>query len=297
MPAPGADRMSPLAIGWPLGHCTWTADHRRELSEGVSPGYEPRALEMLRASGDAYASAHRPRLSPQRPRPARSTRVLWRAATTPHRPDSLHVSPSQDLSPSAARPDLATITVKYTSPTRLPGPRAGDGRRAGQQPVHAPAWPRKVGLWFLAATRPCWGCPSGRGPPREQNNAIDLFFIDDLIPAESRLAERFRTVPRASPGGAAGLAGPGGAWPSVRTFLSLPRLDRRAPSGVRYVPSRAARQRCRVIAPETLRDDHGPHRPAHLPPLGARGTHRDGGGPRCAAPLPPTPRRGSWYAL
>ncbi|NLD43600.1 MAG: phosphoribosylaminoimidazolecarboxamide formyltransferase [Chloroflexi bacterium] len=253
--ARGADRMSSFGDWVALSDTCDLATARiirREVSDGViAPGYEPRALEVLRAKRDgAYRVL---RIDPAY-RPAETeTRQVY-GVTLEQRRNDVAIGPdlfanvatqAKDLSPEALRDlILATVTVKYTQSNSVCLAHGGQvtGVGAGQQSrVHCTRLAAgKSDLWFLRQHPAVLGLPFRDGVRRaERNNAIDLYFIDDLTPPEEAAwRSAFRTVPtrltreerQAWLGQVRGVALSSDAF-----FPFRDSIDRASRSGVRYV--------------------------------------------------------------
>lgn len=253
--ARGADRMSSFGDWVALSDTCDLATARiirREVSDGViAPGYEPRALEMLRAKRDgAYRVL---RIDPAYRPAATETRQVYGVTLEQRRNDAAIgpdlfanvVTQAKDLSPEALRDlILATITVKYTQSNSVCLAHGGQvtGVGAGQQSrVHCTRLAAgKSDLWFLRQHPAVLGLPFRAGVRRaEQNNAIDLFFIDDLTPPEEQAwRSAFRTVPtRLTREERLAWLGQvrGVALSSDAFFPFRDSIDRASRSGVRYV--------------------------------------------------------------
>jgi AICAR transformylase/IMP cyclohydrolase PurH len=210
--ARGADRMSSfgdwIALSEPCDVAT-ARIIRREVSDGViAPGYEPRALEMLRAKregGYRVLRADRDYAPPEMER-----RQVFGVTLEQRRNDAAitpalfanRVTVRQEIPPDAMR-DLivATVALKYTQSNSVCFAHNGQvtGVGAGQQSrVHCTRLAAsKSDLWFLRQHPAVLGLQFAKGLPRAQrNNAIDLLFMDDLSPAEQEAWERsFVVVP------------------------------------------------------------------------------------------------------
>lgn len=210
--ARGADRMSSfgdwIALSEPCDEAT-ARIIRREVSDGViAPDYEPRALEMLRKKRDG--SYRVLRIDRDHVPPELERRQVFGVTLEQRRNDAAitpdlfaeRVTVRQDV-PAEAMRDLlvATIALKYTQSNSVCFAHNGQvtGVGAGQQSrVHCTRLAAsKSDLWFLRQHPVVLSLQFVEGLPRAQrNNAIDLFFVDDLSPAEQRAWEQsFAVVP------------------------------------------------------------------------------------------------------
>lgn len=211
--ARGADRMSSfgdwIALSDPCDVATAKLI-RREVSDGViAPDFEPEALRMLR---DKREGTYRiVRIDPAYGPPALEQRQVFGLMLEQRRNDVVLgpglfqkiVTTRRDLPESALR-DLivATVALKYTQSNSVclafNGQVTGVG--AGQQSrIHCTRLAAgKSDLWFLRQHPAVLDLKFARGLPRsERNNAIDLYFMDDLSPAEEAAWEKcFRQVPK-----------------------------------------------------------------------------------------------------
>jgi AICAR transformylase/IMP cyclohydrolase PurH len=198
--ARGADRMSSfgdwVALSDPCDVPTANLI-RREVSDGIiAPDYEPKALEILRKKRDG---THRVvRIDPAYEPPQMERRQVF-GLTLEQRRNDVAVSPDlfgnvvtaeRSLPPEAQR-DLivATVALKYTMSNSVCLAHNGQvtGAGAGQQSrIHCTRLAAgKSDLWFLRQHPAVLGLRFARNLPRaERNNAIDLYFMDDLSPAE-----------------------------------------------------------------------------------------------------------------
>lgn len=211
--ARGADRMSSfgdwIALSDPCDVAT-ARIIRREVSDGViAPGYEPKAIEMLRKKREGtyrvvqIDPAYEPPLMEQR-------QVL--GLTLEQRRDDADLGPAlyqrivttrRDF-PEAALRDLivATVALKYTQSNSVALAHNGQvtGVGAGQQSrIHCTRLAAgKSDLWFLRQHPRVLDLKFAPDVPRaERNNAIDLYFIDDLSPAEEATWEKaFAVLPK-----------------------------------------------------------------------------------------------------
>ncbi len=253
--ARGADRMSSFgdwaALSEPCDRAT-AEFLRREVSDGViAPGYEPEALEVLSAKrGGSYCVLE---IDPAyRPQPEETRQVFGvslqqqrnEAAIGPELFDNV-VTARNELSADAVRDLLvATITLKYTQSNSVCLAHNGQvtGNGAGQQSrVHCTRLAAdKSDLWFLRQHPAVQSLQFRRGVSRaDRNNAIDLFFVDDLTPAEQAMwEESFDVVPtRLSPEERRAWLDrvEGVALSSDAFFPFRDSIDRASRSGVRYV--------------------------------------------------------------
>jgi phosphoribosylaminoimidazolecarboxamide formyltransferase / IMP cyclohydrolase len=211
--ARGADRLSSFGDWVALSDpCDATTARiiAREVSDGViAPAYESQALEILQHKRDG--SYRVLRIDPAYEPPAIERRQVF-GITLEQRRNDIVLGPStfqnvvtaaKALSQEAIR-DLivATVALKYTQSNSVCLAHNGQvtGAGAGQQSrVHCTRLAsNKSDLWFLRQHPAVLGLQFARGLPRsERNNAIDLFFMDDLTPAEETAWEKsFRRVPK-----------------------------------------------------------------------------------------------------
>lgn len=253
--ARGADRMSSfgdwIALSEPCDVAT-ARIIRREVSDGViAPGYEPRALEMLRKKRDGGYRVLR--IDPDY-EPAEIERRQVFGVTLEQRRNDVAITPElftrrvtarHEIPPEAMRDLLvATITLKYTQSNSVCFAHNGQttGVGAGQQSrVHCTRLAAsKSDLWFLRQHPVVLSLQFAEGLPRAQrNNAIDLFFMDNLSPAEQAAWEgSFAVVPeRLSPEAKAEWLARfrGVALSSDAYFPFRDSIDRAQRSGVGYV--------------------------------------------------------------
>jgi len=198
--ARGADRMSSFGDWAALSDPCDVPTARvlaREVSDGViAPDYEPEALEILRKKrGGEYRVL---RIDPEYRPPEMEARQVYGVTLEQHRNDARItpalfgnvVTKAKDLPDDAVR-DLivATVALKYTQSNSVCLAHNGQvtGVGAGQQSrVHCTRLAaHKSDLWFLRQHPVVLGLEFKPGLSRaERNNAIDLFFVDDLSPAE-----------------------------------------------------------------------------------------------------------------
>jgi phosphoribosylaminoimidazolecarboxamide formyltransferase/IMP cyclohydrolase len=183
---------------------------RREVSDGViAPGFEPAALDMLKAKrGGRYTVLQ---IDPDYEPPEQETRQVF-GVTFEQRRNA--VVPNMDLLkkvvtrrtdvPNEARRDMlvALITLKYTQSNSVclvvDGQVIGNG--AGQQSrIHCTRLAAaKADTWYLRQHPTVVGLPFKAGLERvDRDNAVDQFLRDDLTPAEDAVwRTNFSDVPR-----------------------------------------------------------------------------------------------------
>ena len=182
---------------------------RREVSDGViAPDYEPEALRILRAKrGGDYRVL---RIDRDYAPAEVEIRQVFGVTLEQRRNEAAIdeglfanvVTRAKDL-PSAALRDLivATVAVKYTQSNSVCLAHNGQvtGAGAGQQSrVHCTRLAAdKSDRWFLRQHPAVLGMQFREGVRRaERNNAIDLFFVDDLTPAEEEAwRDNYEAVP------------------------------------------------------------------------------------------------------
>jgi phosphoribosylaminoimidazolecarboxamide formyltransferase / IMP cyclohydrolase len=224
----------------------------REVSDGViAPGYEPAALEILKAKkGGKYAVV---KIDPDYEPAETETRDVAGLTFEQRRHDRL-VSPgdftnivtrSRDL-PAAAFRDLmvAWITLKYTQSNSVCFVKDGQaiGVGAGQQSrVHCVRLAgQKADLWRLRQHPAVLDLPFKPGTKRpERDNAIDQFLREDVTPQEKAAwPDIFTEIPRQLP------PEEKRAWLDGLTGVSLgsdaffpfsDSIHRAAASGVKYI--------------------------------------------------------------
>lgn len=225
----------------------------REVSDGViAPGYEPEALEILRAKKQGkYAVV---RVDPAyEPPAARENREVFgitfeqRRHDRPVAPADLTniVTAARDL-PEAARRDMtiAWVTLKYTQSNSVcfvaDGQTIGVG--AGQQSrIHCVRLAgQKADLWRLRQHPHVLGLPFKPEIKRaERDNAIDQFLRDDVTPKEKAgWGDVFTSPPRqlAADEKRAWLGALTGVTCGSDAFFPFrDSIDRAAVSGVKYV--------------------------------------------------------------
>ena len=253
--ARGADRMSSFGDWIALSDTCDVATAtivRREVSDGIiAPDYAPEALAMLRGKRDGGYRVLQ--MDAQYAAPLVERRQVMGLTLEQRRNDALPsaecfgqvVTRNKQLPAEAIR-DLivATVALKYTQSNSVCLAHHGQvtGVGAGQQSrVHCTRLAAdKSDLWFLRQHPTVSELAFAKGLPRsQQNNAIDLFFLDELTPAEQNAWEAcFTTVPRRLTreekrdwlGGVSGVALSSDAY-----FPFRDSIDRASRSGVRYV--------------------------------------------------------------
>jgi phosphoribosylaminoimidazolecarboxamide formyltransferase / IMP cyclohydrolase len=225
----------------------------REVSDGViAPGYEPAALEILKAKkGGKYAVVQ---IDPSYdPSLMQEVREVFGIRFEQHRHDRLVtpadftniVTAKKDLPASAIRDlTIAWITLKYTQSNSVcfvvDGQAIGVG--AGQQSrVHCVRLAgQKADLWWLRQHPDVLNLPFKEGIKRpERDNAIDQFLRDDVTPNEKADWDQiFAQTPRQL------TPGEKQQWLSKLDSVTLgsdaffpfrDSVDRAAVSGVKYV--------------------------------------------------------------
>ena len=211
--ARGADRMSSfgdwIALSEPCDVPTARLI-RREVSDGIiAPDYEPEALEILREKrGGAYRVL---RIDPGYEPPEMERRQVFgltleqRRNDAPVSPDLFRrvVTEEQRLPDEALRElVVATVALKYTQSNSICLAHRGQltGVGAGQQSrIHCTRLAAgKSDLWFLRQHPVVLGLEFAESVSRaERNNAIDLYFADELSRAEqARWETAFEVVPK-----------------------------------------------------------------------------------------------------
>jgi phosphoribosylaminoimidazolecarboxamide formyltransferase / IMP cyclohydrolase len=211
--ARGADRMSSfgdwVALSQPCDEVT-AQILRSEVSDGViAPDYEPKALDLLRRKRQGSYCVLR--MDPDyRPQPMEHRQVFG-VVLEQQRNDAVLsadtfsriVTQNRSLSDKATR-DLivATVALKYTQSNSIVLAHNGQvtGVGAGQQSrVHCTRLAaNKSDLWFLRQHPAVFEFQFADGVSRaEQNNAIDVYFLEDLTAAEQAAwGQAFDVVPR-----------------------------------------------------------------------------------------------------
>jgi phosphoribosylaminoimidazolecarboxamide formyltransferase / IMP cyclohydrolase len=210
--ARGADRVCSygdwVALSDPLDGATARL-LRREVSDGViAPGFEPAALEVLKAKrGGRYTVLQ---VDPAYAPPETETRQVFgvtfeqrRNAVVPDLELLNNVVTKRRALPDHARRDmlLALITLKYTQSNSVclvaDGQVIGNG--AGQQSrIHCTRLAAaKADTWFLRQHPTVLGLPFRKDLDRvDRDNAVDQFLRDDLTPAEESIwRSAFTSVP------------------------------------------------------------------------------------------------------
>ncbi len=253
--ARGADRMSSFGDFVALSDRCDEVTARlinREVSDGViAPDYSPEALAILRGKrGGSYRVL---RIDPDYVPAQLERRQVFGVTLEQRRNDAVlghdafdqRVTRVQELPEDALR-DLivATTACKYTQSNSIVLAHRGQvtGAGAGQQSrVHCTRLAcQKSDLWFLRQHPRVLELPFRPGLSRaERNNAIDVFFLEDLSPAERTAWETsFAEVP--APLTAAERRQwldqvSGVALSSDAFFPFRDSIDRASRSGVRYV--------------------------------------------------------------
>lgn len=255
--ARGTDRMSSFGDWIALSDVcdvTTALVIRREVSDGViAPGYEPKALELLKAKrGGGYNivqidPAYRPESQECKQvfgvtfRQARNDAPITEALLE-------HVVTGQRHIPEAAKQDmlLALITLKYTQSNSVCFAVDGQviGVGAGQQSrIHCTRLAgQKADLWHLRQHPKVLGLPflDGIGRP-ERDNAIDQYLSEedgDALLAEGSWPLWFKTRPQpfAREEKRAYLAGITGVTLGSDAFFPFgDNIERARRSGVSYV--------------------------------------------------------------
>ena len=182
---------------------------RREVSDGIiAPGYEPRALELLKAKkGGRYTVLE---VDPAYEPPELERRQVFgvtfeqrRNAIVPGPEHLANVVTRCKELPAEATRDLliGLITLKYTQSNSVclvtDGQVIGNG--AGQQSrIHCTRLAAgKADTWWLRQHPTVLALPFRAGLDRvDRDNAIDQFLRDDLTPAEESVwIENFSTAP------------------------------------------------------------------------------------------------------
>jgi len=210
--ARGADRMSSFGDWIALSDtCDVVTARiiRREVSDGViAPDYEPAALEILRAKrGGSYRVL---KIDPDYEPPTTERRQVFgvtleqmRNNVVPSPEHLTNIVTENKTLPETAIRDLivATLALKYTQSNSVclayNGQVTGNG--AGQQSrVHCTRLAAsKSDLWFLRQHPAIAEFKFAEGVSRaERNNAIDVYFLEELTPAEQAAWEKlFKVVP------------------------------------------------------------------------------------------------------
>jgi phosphoribosylaminoimidazolecarboxamide formyltransferase/IMP cyclohydrolase len=173
---------------------------RREVSDGViAPGYEPAALDLLRAKrGGRYTVLE---IDPAYEAPELEARQVFgitfeqrRNAVVPSHDLLSNVVTTRHDIPEAARRDMLVglVTLKYTQSNSVclvsDGQVIGNG--AGQQSrIHCTRLAAgKADTWYLRQHPAVLELPFRADLDRvDRDNAVDQFLRDDLTPAEEAL--------------------------------------------------------------------------------------------------------------
>jgi phosphoribosylaminoimidazolecarboxamide formyltransferase / IMP cyclohydrolase len=253
--ARGVDRMSSFGDFIALSDTVDVSTARviaREVSDGViAPGYEPAALEILKAKkGGKYAVIQ---IDPAYEPDSTETREVFGVTFEQQRHDrpvtaadfTNLVTQHKEL-PAEALRDLivAWITLKYTQSNSVCYVKDGQtiGVGAGQQSrVHCVRLAGvKADLWYLRQHPAVLNLPFASGVKRpDRDNAIDQFLQPDVTTAEkANWANVFTTIPLQL------TTDERRAWLDTLNDVSLgsdaffpfrDSLDRAAKTGVRYV--------------------------------------------------------------
>jgi AICAR transformylase/IMP cyclohydrolase PurH len=210
--ARGADRMSSFGDWVALSDVCDVPTAKlinREVSDGViAPDYEPEALEILRNKrGGGYRVL---RIDPAYEPPATEERQVFGVTLEQRRNDAVldasaftnWVTLARDV-PEPALRDLivASVALKFTQSNSVCLAHNGQvtGVGAGQQSrVHCTRLAAgKSDLWFLRQHPAVFEFKFAKGVSRaDRNNAIDVFFMEELSPAEQAAwKQAFRVVP------------------------------------------------------------------------------------------------------
>lgn len=225
---------------------------KREVSDGViAPGYEPAALEILKAKrGGSYCVIE---IEPRFEGPELDTREIFgivfeqrRNVVVPGPEHLAKIVTANKTIPEAAKRDLllALITLKYTQSNSVCYAYEGQaiGIGAGQQSrIHCTRLAgNKADRWFLRHHPRVLDLPfkAELGRP-ERNNAIDLFLEEQLSPAEEKAwLDGFSSPPQRLS------ADEKRAWLAQQKGVSLAsdaffpfrdNIDRASQSGVSYI--------------------------------------------------------------
>ncbi|MBC7236637.1 MAG: phosphoribosylaminoimidazolecarboxamide formyltransferase [Chloroflexi bacterium] len=253
--ARGADRMSSFGDWVALSDtCDLPTARilRREVSDGViAPDYDPDALALLR--GKREGSYRILRIDPSYEPPPIERRQVFGVTLEQQRNNAVLsaqaferiVTKNRTLSDEALR-DLiiASVACKYTQSNSVVLAHNGQvtGVGAGQQSrVHCTRLAaHKSDLWFLRQHPAVFEFRFAQGVSRaERNNAIDVYFLEELTPAEQVAWEQaFEVIPRrlsAAEKRAWLERVDGVALSSDAYFPFRDSIDRASRSGVRYI--------------------------------------------------------------
>jgi phosphoribosylaminoimidazolecarboxamide formyltransferase/IMP cyclohydrolase len=210
--ARGADRMSSfgdwISLSDPCDVSTARVV-RREVSDGIiAPGYDPDALEILKEKRNGGYRILQ--IDPEYEPPEMEQRTLFGLKLEQPRNGIMLseayfeniVTENEDLPASGLR-DLivASVALKYTQSNSVCFAHSGQvtGAGAGQQSrVHCTRLAAsKSDLWFLRQHPRVLSFQFAEGISRAQmNNAIDLYFLEELTEAEEEAWEKaFAVVP------------------------------------------------------------------------------------------------------
>jgi phosphoribosylaminoimidazolecarboxamide formyltransferase/IMP cyclohydrolase len=182
---------------------------RREVSDGVvAPGYDPEALDILKAKRNGRYTVLQ--IDPDYEPPENELRQVYgvtfeqrRNAVVPNVELLQNVVTSRREIPEQAKRDMlvALSTIKYTQSNSVclvaDGQVIGNG--AGQQSrIHCTRLAAaKADTWYLRQHPVVLGLPFRAGLDRvDRDNAVDQFLRDDLTPAEEAVwRTNFEPVP------------------------------------------------------------------------------------------------------
>jgi len=182
---------------------------RREVSDGIiAPGYEPEALDLLRAKkGGGYRILQ---IDPDYIPPAEDSREVFGVTLAQKHNDYIPyaedftsiVTRNKDLTEEAEQDMIvALLALKYTQSNSVCFAFDGQiiGMGAGQQSrIHCTRLAAgKADYWFLRQNPRVLELPLREGLPRPQrDNAIDQYFQENLpAPQEALWQENFTIVP------------------------------------------------------------------------------------------------------
>jgi phosphoribosylaminoimidazolecarboxamide formyltransferase/IMP cyclohydrolase len=225
---------------------------RREVSDGIiAPGYEPEALDLLRAKkGGGYRILQ---IDPDYIPPAEDSREVFGVTLAQKHNDYIPyaedftsiVTRNKDLTEEAAQDMIvALLALKYTQSNSVCFAFDGQiiGMGAGQQSrIHCTRLAAgKADYWFLRQNPRVLELPLREGLPRPQrDNAIDQYFQENLpAPQEALWQENFTIVPErmSAQQKQYWLSEQGGVTLASDAFFPFrDSIDRAAQSGTRYV--------------------------------------------------------------
>jgi len=225
---------------------------RREVSDGIiAPGYEPEALDLLRAKkGGGYRILQ---IDPDYIPPAEDSREVFGVTLAQKHNDYIPyaedftsiVTRNKDLTEEAEQDMIvALLALKYTQSNSVCFAFDGQiiGMGAGQQSrIHCTRLAAgKADYWFLRQNPRVLELPLREGLPRPQrDNAIDQYFQENLpAPQEALWQENFTIVPErmSAQQKQYWLSEQGGVTLASDAFFPFrDSIDRAAQSGTRYV--------------------------------------------------------------